>query len=60
MKQRKISILVQDKSGVVLFEKDVCSPQDLLSACALFERDGLKVIVTFNDVEVPSVPNIPQ
>lgn len=53
MKQRKISIVAQDKSGVILFEKDVCTPQDLLATCSLFERDGLKVIVTFTDVEIP-------
>lgn len=50
MKRRIISLKVTCGDSI-LFEKSPSSPQDLISACALYERDGLVVSVCFNDVD---------
>lgn len=55
MKQRKISIRVVRVDDQVIFEKDNCSPQDIISALSLFGNDGVRFHIAVDDVEV-SVP----
>lgn len=58
MKQRKISIRVVRVDDQVLFEKDNCSPQDIISALSLFGNDGVRFRIAVDDVEVSvSEPN---
>lgn len=53
VKQRVINIQVLE--GVeVLFAKKNCSPQDIISCLALFERDGLKVVVELDTIDISS------
>lgn len=51
VKQRVINIQVLE--GVeILFVKKNCSPQDIISALSLFERDGLKVVVELDTIDL--------
>lgn len=51
VKQRVINIQVLE-GDVILFDKKNCSPQDIISALSLFERDGLKVVVSLDTIDI--------
>ena len=58
MKQRRVSIEViklENAEKAVIFKKDNCSPQDIISALSLFGDDGVRFHIAVDDVEV-SVP----
>lgn len=53
VKQRVINIQVLE-GDVILFEKRNCSPQDIIASLSLFERDGLKVVVSLDTIDISS------
>ena len=53
MKQRKISIdVVRVGNDVPIFAKEMCTPQDIISALSLFGDDGVRFHIAVDDVEL--------
>lgn len=52
MKKRVLSVVVTDVKGTVLFQKNPASPQDLMAILTLFEGDGVRIEICFNDVDL--------
>lgn len=52
MKQRVLSIEVS-KDSVILFQKEVCIPQDLLAALQLFEGDDVIFTCKCKEIDLP-------
>jgi hypothetical protein len=53
MKQRRIRIEVftlQGTEKTVIFEKDNCSPQDIISCLSLFGDDGVRFLIAVYDL----------
>lgn len=55
MKQRILSIVVTNGKGDVIFKKNPCSPQDVMSALPLFEGDDVVYEVRMTSVDLPDV-----
>lgn len=58
MKQRKIKIEVfkiENAVKTIIFFKDNCTPQDIISSLSLFGDDGVRFSIFVDDVEL-SVP----
>lgn len=53
MKQRVISIEVL-KGDVIVYQKDVATPQHLMAVLTLFEDDGVVVTCRLKDIDIPS------
>jgi hypothetical protein len=51
VKQRVINIQVLE-GDETLFEKKNALPQDIMAALSLFERDGLKVVVSIDTIDI--------
>lgn len=51
MKQRVLSIEVT-KASVILFQKEVCTPQDLLAALQLFEGDDVTFTCKCKEIDL--------
>ena len=51
MKQRVMSLVVKEKE-TTLFEKSPASPQDLMAALTLYDRDEFDVLVSVKPVDL--------
>lgn len=50
MKQTVLTLnVVEFLTGIVIFSKDLASPQDIIPACQLFGKPGHKVEVVFEE-----------
>lgn len=50
MKQMILTLnVVEVSTGIVIFNKDLASPQDIIPACQLFGQSGRKIEVIFEE-----------